>query len=613
MIMKKYISRTLLFGFLAGILTITACVKGDFDEPPIYIPHVDFESNTSIETLKTMLNGTLTTITDDIIIKGKVVANDESGNLYKKIVIQDETAGIEVLLNAVNLYNEYKPGQEVYIKCKGMYLGSYKGLIQLGYDYNGGIGQLPEVMINEHLYRDSLPGSVPEPVQITPGDNVNNAKYLSMLVSVDNANFPEGGTTVWAPGDASTSHSLFVSGKELIVRTSNYANFALDTIPAGYGKVIGILSIYNTDYQLTLRDAADLQGFSGETPISADFVFPATGLSPVTSIDEKFDNIVASTDVAINGWTNKAAAGSRNWQGKTFQAEKYAQATSYNTTDAENKAWLITPPVVYSSSLKLSFSSEKAYYKHDGLSVWILTNYTGDPNTATWTKINATVAGSANADYEWVPSGDINLSDYVPANYTGNVYIGFEYTGNSTNTTTYCIDNILVGTGGGSGGGTLLDEGFTTALGSFSAVSVTGSQAWGWADYDEGSAKMSGYASGSNHANEDWLISPQISLAGKTGVKMSFREAINYITSINDLKVLVSTNYSGSGDPNAATWNEVTGFTRAAGNNWTFVDAGQASLSAYEGQNIHIGFKYVSSASAGATWEIGQVVVTSSK
>jgi hypothetical protein len=35
---------------------------------------------------------------------------------------------------------------------------------------------------------------------------------------------------------------------------------------------------------------------------------------------------------------------------------------------------------------------------------------------------------------------------------------------------------------------------------------------------------------------------------------MNFREAINHITSHNDLKVMVSTNYSGSGNPNNASW-----------------------------------------------------------
>ena len=91
---------------------------------------------------------------------------------------------------------------------------------------------------------------------------------------------------------------------------------------------------------------------------------------------------------------------------------------------------------------------------------------------------------------------------------------------------------------------------------------------------------------------------------------MNFREAINFITQISDMKVLISTNYDGSSNPNTSgEWIELEGFNRAAGNNWTFVNSGDVSLAAYEGQIIRIAFKYLSSASAGGTWEISRVEV----
>jgi hypothetical protein len=121
---------------------------------------------------------------------------------------------------------------------------------------------------------------------------------------------------------------------------------------------------------------------------------------------------------------------------------------------------------------------------------------------------------------------------------------------------------------------------------------------------------MSGYASGSNNANEDWLVSPAISLVDKTGVTMNFREAINYDTNLANMKVLISTDYDGTSSPASnGTWTEVTGFTRASGSSWTFVDCGDVSLTAYEGQTIFIAFKYLSTSSVGATWEISRVEV----
>lgn len=608
--MNKSVIRTSLLSLLAAVLTFSACVKGDFDEPPIFIPTVDFSSNTTIASLKAMYQGSLDSISDDIIIKGKVVGNDESGNLYKKLVLQDETAGIEILLNKTSLYNEYKLGQTVYVKCKGMYLGDYGGLIQLGYTYENKVGQLPEILIPNHLFRDSLPGTVPEPVEIDLG--ADNSAYLSMLVSVSNASFAEGGKATWATADATTNRTLTSGGKSIVVRTSNYATFALDTLPAGYGTVLGILSSFNGTLQLTVRDTSDAKDFTGVIPVSPEFVFPATGLTAVTSIDEKFDNAVASTDIAIQGWTNQAAAGSRNWQGKTFQSEKYAQASSYNSTDTENKPWLITPPVIYSSSLKLSFKSQKAYFVTDQLSVWILTNYTGDQNTATWSQIDATLAGASDPDYTWVASGDITLSDYVPAGYSGNIYIGFKYDGTPTNTTTFCIDDILVGTGGGGGGTTtFLDESFASGQGAFTTQSVVGDQVWTWDTYKY--MKMSGYYSSASHQNEDWLISPAMDLSSALNASVSFDHTINkgLLANLQTNHTLwVSSNYN-DGAPSTATWEQITITTYPAGNNWTFVNSGLCAIPAsYMGKtNVRIAFKYLCSDAESASWEVKNVKV----
>lgn len=131
---------------------------------------------------------------------------------------------------------------------------------------------------------------------------------------------------------------------------------------------------------------------------------------------------------------------------------------------------------------------------------------------------------------------------------------------------------------------------------------------WGWGNFDGGCAVMSGYVQGTNYPNEDWLVSPAISLAGKTGVKIEFREAINYITNISDMKVLISTDYSGSGDPSInGTWTELQGFNRAPGNNWNFVNSGEVSLASYENKTVFIAFKYLSYSSGSATWEVSKV------
>lgn len=67
----------------------------------------------------------------DVYIKGKVVSNDEDGNIYKSLHIQDHTAGVELKLNN-NVGLRYKYGSWVYVRLTDLYLGNYRMMLSLG-------------------------------------------------------------------------------------------------------------------------------------------------------------------------------------------------------------------------------------------------------------------------------------------------------------------------------------------------------------------------------------------------------------------------------------------------------------------------------------------------
>ena len=337
--------------------------------------------------------------------------------------------------------------------------------------------------------------------------------------------------------------------------------------PSGSGTLVGVLSIYKTDYQLTIRDTSDIQGFGGSIPNpTGDFVFPEAGIQAVASVEENFDGITNQTDINLAGWTNSALKGNRKWQGKTYQSEKYAQATSYNSSDAENVSWIITPPVTYSSDLKLSFKSAMAYFKHDGLSVWILTGYNGNPEDAEWTQINATLANSASGDNNWVPSGDIPIQNFVPSGYSGNIYIGFRYQGTQTNTTTFRLDEVKINTtggGGGGGGGTVtpvseISETFETIsndvnidLEGWLNLAENGTRFWrGKTFQTEKYAQATSYQTVDDE-NICWLITPPVKY--ESGKILNFKSAKAYWVH-NGFSVHISTNFDGA-NVAAATWN----------------------------------------------------------
>lgn len=87
----------------------------------------------TIASLKEMYQGKPVEISDDIYIAGKVTTCDLKGNFYRSFFIQDETSGIEIKIGKYNLYNEYKEGQTIYVRCKGLTVGAYKGMVGLGY------------------------------------------------------------------------------------------------------------------------------------------------------------------------------------------------------------------------------------------------------------------------------------------------------------------------------------------------------------------------------------------------------------------------------------------------------------------------------------------------
>lgn len=133
---------------------------GNYGEADIYEP-VTMTPNTTILELKKMYTeGTPLTIEKDIIIGGQVISEDKSGNIYKSLYIQDATAGIELKLGKNGLYNDYKLGQWVYVKCSGLTLGAYNGMIQLGCedptnDYETSYMEA-QYLIDTHVFRGEI-------------------------------------------------------------------------------------------------------------------------------------------------------------------------------------------------------------------------------------------------------------------------------------------------------------------------------------------------------------------------------------------------------------------------------------------------------------------------
>ncbi len=155
----------------------------------------------------------------------------------------------------------------------------------------------------------------------------------------------------------------------------------------------------------------------------------------------------------------------------------------------------------------------------------------------------------------------------------------------------------------------LFEETFTTNFANWTKFSVTGAQVWtlnAAAGNPGQCADMNGFSSGAQ-LNDDWLISPAIDLSAVPTAILTFQTAKNFTG--NALQAYVSTNYSGSGAPSAATWTQLTG-TFATASNFAWTNSGNINLAAYVGNpNVRIAFKYTSTASAAAQWRVDNIKI----
>ncbi|WFB64391.1 DUF5689 domain-containing protein [Sphingobacterium sp. WM] len=224
---------------------------------------------------------------EELVIKGVVSANDESGNIYKQIYIQDGTGGINIGVEQNSVYATYQVGQEVYVNLKELYILKYGGELQVG------LGTTNANRISWQSFKEKVQmHSWPNPSNVKPRqvsfDKLTD-DLVHQLVEVTDIRFSNGGKKTFSDKDATSNEEIKdKSGKVLIVRTSNYSNFSQDLLPRGTGSLVGILGRFNGAWQLILRTKNDVKEFDGEDPeevkpVSGSFFKETFGLGTYPS------------------------------------------------------------------------------------------------------------------------------------------------------------------------------------------------------------------------------------------------------------------------------------------------------------------------------------------
>lgn len=269
--------------FLAIAITsmgLAACMDKDWEAPqfdePLYgnnsIMKEEGDKVITIGELKekysSLINAStdgVKEITDDWQLQVVVNGNDEGGNLYKQISIQDHTGAIIVGINGSNLYPYMPVGQQLLINLKGLYIGGYRKQAQIGALYNGGIGRMDTDVWEQHV-RLLKPGEIEARVDTVDFDeNADKYALSGRIVRLSGVTISGEGTQVLAPEDGSVTltsncaNRLINNKSSLVLRTSSYSKFANRAIPKGKVDVYGVCTRFNNTWQILMRTESDLQ------------------------------------------------------------------------------------------------------------------------------------------------------------------------------------------------------------------------------------------------------------------------------------------------------------------------------------------------------------------
>lgn len=143
-------------------------------------------------------------------------------------------------------------------------------------------------------------------------------------------------------------------------------------------------------------------------------------------------------------WTTISVIGNQEWSRDTIHGvgnTPCAKMSGYEQGDNHtNQDWLISPALNFSiyENVTLLFKTA-SNYSGPALEVKISTDYDGtsDPNTATWTDLNAELSSGG---WTWTPSGNVDVSSFN----SENVYIAFKYTSTDDEAATWEVDDIQI-------------------------------------------------------------------------------------------------------------------------------------------------------------------------
>lgn len=443
--MKKI--KFIALAFLA--LTLGSCMGDGYADPDLTekVPASPWGNNSlreknviSIADLKTQFATIINSdngykqIEKDMMIKAVVTGNDVSGNIYNQVSVQDASGAIIIAINGSGLSGYLPVGQEILVNLKGLYIGSYKKLPQIGgvntklSDGSLGMGKIERAIWNEH-FKILNPGEadastvVPEEFDLT---KLTDAAYMDAnvgkLMTLKKVKFASAnGKNVWAPDDTNTSLELIdaetgkrINKNNLVVRNSGYSKFANEVVPQGVFDITGIFTRFGNTWQIVLRSTDDLKSvvlaYLSEPFDASQGNFTIDNIKLADGVEFVWKWASAAYGMKASGYVN----------GSKQELQSRLKSPAIDLKSAKSAKLMFDQAINFASNMKQEC---KVQISTDG-KTWTDLDVQGYPTENSWTFVSSTA----------------DLTKYCGK----TIYIGFLYSSSPTSAPTWEVKNFAV-------------------------------------------------------------------------------------------------------------------------------------------------------------------------
>ena len=457
--MKMKLIVSLLYLSMTSLL---GCIKS----PDIFLSEIDLEEVNIIETsnIKAVVSAyrqselDIYTFDEDdkTVISCYVISNDEAGNFYKTLVVQDRPEnpmnGLELKIDLRSYFTKYNFGRKLYINFAGLSITEVNGKFIAGYQLRGVLGDIPSPLLDKFIIRSMETAEI-VPQRIDLKDFSRN--MINRFIELKNVQFlkPDLGRSF-----ASEAYDKY-NGERIIeqcsnlartyLSTSTYANFKSYLLPSDRFHLKAILSsdYYSGNISLILNnpEALTLTNDQRCDPVLFECFENDQEKAGKVIFYEDFDNMKTTADIEKNGWRNiNVNFGNQKFRKRSSNENTFVQVSAYGSNEYVMDVWLVSPLIDLSGQkgAVLSFDTRATFEEGTILTIWFSTDYSGDFYESGWNQLNADISiGSRDGSNEFfINSGAIPIGCIEE-----KIHLGFRYLGADPGvSTTYDLDNILI-------------------------------------------------------------------------------------------------------------------------------------------------------------------------